>query len=67
MSRKYARTAIPGTPVRLFVATRIVLSLEEHRHVAGRADLQHLFGHADPTATTALANVARESRRGAAA
>lgn len=62
VSRDYARVAVPGTPVGMFVATRIALSRDEARHVAGRPDLRYLLTYADPTGETAARNVDRERR-----
>lgn len=66
VARDYVRVAIPGTPINLFIATRVVLSLDERQHVAARPDLRFLLSYADPTGETAARNVDRERRRGGA-
>lgn len=60
VSRDYARLAIPGTPIDMFVATRIALSESERRRLAERADLRYLLTYVDPTGEAAVRNVMRE-------
>lgn len=62
-SKDYARMAIAGTPVEVFVATRIALTAAERRQVAERADLRYLLSYADPTGETAVRNVMKEQNR----
>lgn len=62
VSRDYARSAIEGTPIGLFIATRIALTAQERRRVAERADLRYLLSYADPTGEAAVRNVMREAR-----
>lgn len=64
VSRDYARTAIDGTPIGMFIATRIALNPAERREIAQRADLRYLLSYADPTGETASRNVDRERARG---
>lgn len=61
VSRDYARIAPKGTPLQVFIATRIALTLEEHAVVAGKPDLRYLLSYADPTGETAIRNVMREA------
>ena len=60
VSRDYARIAVPGTPVGLFVATRLALTTQERRALAERADVRYLLSYADPTGEEAMRNVMRE-------
>lgn len=60
VSRDYARLAVQGTPVDLFVATRIALSESERRRLVERADLRYLLDYMDPTGERAVRNVMRE-------
>jgi hypothetical protein len=60
VSRDYARLAIPGTPVGVFIATRIALNPVERRRLAERADLRYLLSYADPTGETAVRNIMRD-------
>lgn len=60
VSRDYARIAIPGTPVDVFIATRLALSAPERRRLAERADLRYLLSYADPTGETAIRNLTRQ-------
>lgn len=63
VSRDYARTAITGLPLGMFVATRLALTNQERRLVAERADLRYLLSYSDPTGETAVRNLTRRSRR----
>jgi len=63
VSRDYARLAILGTPIGMFIATRLALSSVERRALAQRADLRYLLSYADPTGETAARNVDRERAR----
>lgn len=63
VSRDYARVAIPGTPIGVFIATRFALDSVERRRLAERADLRYLLSYADPTGETAVRNVMREQKR----
>lgn len=62
VSRDFARKAPKGTPLQVFIATRIALTVEERRHVSGREDLRYLLSYSDPTGETAVRNVMREQR-----
>ena len=59
VSRDYARIAIPGTPIGLFVASRLALTSVERRDVAERADFRYLLSYADPTGEAAVRNIMR--------
>ena len=63
VSRDYARVAIPGTPIGMFIATRIALNSVERRSLAQRADLRYLLSYADPTGELAARNVDRQRSR----
>jgi hypothetical protein len=62
VSRDYARIAISGMPLGIFIATRLALTAIERRHIAERADLRYLLSYADPTGETAARNVDRAAR-----
>ena len=60
VSHDYARVAIPGTPIDVFIATRIAMSPAERRRLAERSDLRYLLSYADPTGETAIRHVMKE-------
>lgn len=63
VSRDYARLAVDGMPIGMFIATRLALTAPERRRIAERADLRYLLSYADPTGETAARNVDRERSR----
>ncbi|TAM68155.1 MAG: hypothetical protein EPN48_11725 [Microbacteriaceae bacterium] len=62
VSRDYARLAIQGTPVWLFVATRLALNAQERRRIAQDEDLRYVLTYADPTGETAVRHVMKDRR-----